>query len=113
MKDALKKEDDEEAEEEQKQEEEEKQDQEQEKEKEQEQPAAEPGNEWEAMQDDQGSQAKGEDDRYGSYNRKRPYEESRGYGYYEHREDKRYVFIPLILPQILCSTVMFSIADCT
>ncbi|XP_041947217.1 heterogeneous nuclear ribonucleoprotein U-like protein 1 isoform X2 [Alosa sapidissima] len=55
----------------------------------QEQPAAEPANEWQAMQGDQGSQAKGEDDRYGSYNRKRPYEENRGYGYYEHREDKR------------------------
>lgn len=63
--------------------------QEQEQEQKQEQPAAEPGNDWQAGQGDQGSQVKGEDDRYGSYNRKRPYEESRGYGYYEHREDKR------------------------
>lgn len=63
------------------------------------QPAAEPDNEWQAMQgdqSDQGSQAKGEDDRYGSYNRKRPYEDNRGYGYYEHREDKRYMFMLLI-----------------
>lgn len=63
------------------------------------QPAAEPGNEWQAMQvdqSDQGSQVKGEDDRYGSYNRKRPYEDNRGYGYYEHREDKRYMFVLLI-----------------
>lgn len=33
-------------------------------------------------------QVKVESDR-GHYGRKRPYEESRGYGYYEHREDKR------------------------
>uniref|UniRef100_A0A7N6BCS4 Uncharacterized protein n=1 Tax=Anabas testudineus TaxID=64144 RepID=A0A7N6BCS4_ANATE len=30
-----------------------------------------------------------ESDRGGHYGRKRPYEENRGYGYYEHREDKR------------------------
>uniref|UniRef100_A0A8D3E3K9 Uncharacterized protein n=1 Tax=Scophthalmus maximus TaxID=52904 RepID=A0A8D3E3K9_SCOMX len=43
-------------------------------------------------QDDAGQadQVKAEGDRGGNYSRKRPYEESRGYGYYEHREDKRY-----------------------
>lgn len=35
-------------------------------------------------------QVKVEADRGGHYGRKRPYEENRGYGYYEHREDKRY-----------------------
>uniref|UniRef100_A0A8D3BEX1 Uncharacterized protein n=1 Tax=Scophthalmus maximus TaxID=52904 RepID=A0A8D3BEX1_SCOMX len=42
-------------------------------------------------QDDAGQadQVKAEGDRGGNYSRKRPYEESRGYGYYEHREDKR------------------------
>uniref|UniRef100_A0A7N6FBH8 Uncharacterized protein n=1 Tax=Anabas testudineus TaxID=64144 RepID=A0A7N6FBH8_ANATE len=34
-------------------------------------------------------QVKVESDRGGHYGRKRPYEENRGYGYYEHREDKR------------------------
>ena len=40
---------------------------------------------------DQAEQIKVEGDKGGQYGRKRPYEESRGYGYYEHREDKRYV----------------------
>lgn len=34
-------------------------------------------------------QAKVEADKGGSYSRKRPYEENRSYGYYEHREEKR------------------------
>ncbi|XP_030599340.1 heterogeneous nuclear ribonucleoprotein U-like protein 1 isoform X2 [Archocentrus centrarchus] len=34
-------------------------------------------------------QVKAEADRGGHYGRKRPYEENRGYGYYEHREEKR------------------------
>ncbi|KAK2912989.1 heterogeneous nuclear ribonucleoprotein U-like protein 1 [Channa argus] len=34
-------------------------------------------------------QVKSESDRGGHYGRKRPYEENRGYGYYEYREDKR------------------------
>lgn len=38
----------------------------------------------------QAEQAKVEADKSGHYGRKRPYEENRGYGYYEHREDKRY-----------------------
>jgi len=38
---------------------------------------------------DQAEQIKVEGDKGGQYGRKRPYEESRGYGYYEHREDKR------------------------
>lgn len=29
------------------------------------------------------------EDKGGNYSRKRPYEESRSYGYYEHREEKR------------------------
>ncbi|XP_020319238.1 heterogeneous nuclear ribonucleoprotein U-like protein 1 isoform X2 [Oncorhynchus kisutch] len=55
-------------------------------EKEPQQPSAhhpEPANEWEA---EQATQAKTEDNRH---NRKRPYDEGRGYGYYEHREEKR------------------------
>ncbi|XP_064837150.1 heterogeneous nuclear ribonucleoprotein U-like protein 1 isoform X1 [Oncorhynchus masou masou] len=55
-------------------------------EKEPQQPRAhhpEPANEWEA---EQATQAKTEDNRH---NRKRPYDEGRGYGYYEHREEKR------------------------
>uniref|UniRef100_A0A4W5JJ31 Uncharacterized protein n=1 Tax=Hucho hucho TaxID=62062 RepID=A0A4W5JJ31_9TELE len=43
-------------------------------------------NECEAMEAEQVSQAKTEDDRC---NRKRPYDEGRGYGYYEHREERR------------------------
>lgn len=38
----------------------------------------------------QAEQVKVEADRGGHYSRKRPYEENRGYGYYEHREEKRY-----------------------
>uniref|UniRef100_A0AAR2M5N1 SAP domain-containing protein n=1 Tax=Pygocentrus nattereri TaxID=42514 RepID=A0AAR2M5N1_PYGNA len=34
-------------------------------------------------------QVKTEDDRNSSHSRKRPYDDSRGYGYYEHREDRR------------------------
>lgn len=34
-------------------------------------------------------QVKVEADKGGNYSRKRPYEESRSYGYYEHREEKR------------------------
>ncbi|XP_049431557.1 heterogeneous nuclear ribonucleoprotein U-like protein 1 [Epinephelus fuscoguttatus] len=37
----------------------------------------------------QAEQVKTESDRGGNYGRKRPYEEGRSYGYYEHREDKR------------------------
>ncbi|XP_076002586.1 heterogeneous nuclear ribonucleoprotein U-like protein 1 isoform X2 [Genypterus blacodes] len=37
----------------------------------------------------QGDQVKSESEKGGQYGRKRPYEESRSYGYYEHREDKR------------------------
>ncbi|XP_051934842.1 heterogeneous nuclear ribonucleoprotein U-like protein 1 [Hippocampus zosterae] len=42
-------------------------------------------------QDDDGlaEHMKVESERSGQYGRKRPYEESRGYNYYEHREDKR------------------------
>uniref|UniRef100_A0A672IZP6 Heterogeneous nuclear ribonucleoprotein U like 1 n=1 Tax=Salarias fasciatus TaxID=181472 RepID=A0A672IZP6_SALFA len=35
------------------------------------------------------AEVKTEGDRGGHYGRKRPYEENRSYGYYEHREDKR------------------------
>uniref|UniRef100_A0A3P8QP81 Uncharacterized protein n=1 Tax=Astatotilapia calliptera TaxID=8154 RepID=A0A3P8QP81_ASTCA len=37
----------------------------------------------------QPEQVKTEDERGGHYGRKRPYEENRGYSYYEHREEKR------------------------
>lgn len=37
-------------------------------------------------------QVKVESDKAGNYGRKRPYEENRSYGYYEHREEKRYAF---------------------
>lgn len=36
-------------------------------------------------------QVKVEADKGGNYSRKRPYEENRSYGYYEHREEKRWV----------------------
>lgn len=39
----------------------------------------------------QPEQVKVEADKGGHYSRKRPYEENRSYGYYEHREEKRYV----------------------
>lgn len=50
------------------------------------------GTEQQREQDGAGhaEQVKVEADRGGHYGRKRPYEESRGYSYYEHREDKRY-----------------------
>lgn len=38
----------------------------------------------------QPEQVKTEDERGGHYGRKRPYEENRGYSYYEHREEKRW-----------------------
>lgn len=38
----------------------------------------------------QAEQVKAEADRGGNYSRKRPYEENRGYSYYEHREEKRW-----------------------
>ncbi|XP_003198760.2 heterogeneous nuclear ribonucleoprotein U-like protein 1 [Danio rerio] len=43
---------------------------------------AERSSEWDA-------QAKSEDDRHSSHSRKRSHDESRGYGYYEHREERR------------------------
>lgn len=43
----------------------------------------------------QAEQVKTEADRSGHYSRKRPYEENRSYGYYEHREDKRCVHFKL------------------
>lgn len=48
-------------------------------------------------QDGGAEQVKVEADRGGHYrdSRKRPYEENRGYGYYEHREDKRYALFKL------------------
>ncbi|XP_051520303.1 heterogeneous nuclear ribonucleoprotein U-like protein 1 [Myxocyprinus asiaticus] len=46
---------------------------------------AEQANEWGAMD----AQVKTEDDRNMSQDRKRPHDDSRGYGYYEHRDDRR------------------------
>lgn len=46
-------------------------------------------NEWVPAEGDRSGQVKPEEDRYASQSRKRPYEDSRGYGYYEHREDRR------------------------
>nr|XP_055056450.1 heterogeneous nuclear ribonucleoprotein U-like protein 1 [Misgurnus anguillicaudatus] len=46
---------------------------------------AEQANEWGATD----AQVKTEDDQYASYSRKRSYDESRGYSYYEHRDDRR------------------------
>ncbi|XP_066514710.1 heterogeneous nuclear ribonucleoprotein U-like protein 1 [Hoplias malabaricus] len=46
-------------------------------------------NECTSMKGDESSQVKTEDDRQTSYSRKRAYDDSRGYGYYEHREDRR------------------------
>lgn len=44
-----------------------------------------------SVQDDtaHSEQVKMEGDKGGHYSRKRPYEESRSYSYYEHREEKR------------------------
>lgn len=38
----------------------------------------------------QAEQVKVEAEKSGNHGRKRPHEESRSYGYYEHREEKRY-----------------------
>ncbi|XP_056139002.1 heterogeneous nuclear ribonucleoprotein U-like protein 1 [Lampris incognitus] len=48
-----------------------------------------PANAWESAEGQQMEQVKVETERSGSHGRKRPYDEGRGYGYYEHREDKR------------------------
>ncbi|XP_061104453.1 heterogeneous nuclear ribonucleoprotein U-like protein 1 [Conger conger] len=48
-----------------------------------------PANEWGASEAPDAAEVKAEDDRQASYGRKRPYDEGRGHGYYEHREDKR------------------------
>ncbi|XP_036435766.1 heterogeneous nuclear ribonucleoprotein U-like protein 1 [Colossoma macropomum] len=50
---------------------------------------AKTANEWKPEEGDQSGQVKTEDDRYSSHSRKRPHDDSRGYGYYEHREDRR------------------------
>ncbi|KAL6463449.1 hypothetical protein MHYP_G00278400 [Metynnis hypsauchen] len=50
---------------------------------------AKTANEWKPVEGDQSLQVKTEDDRNSSHSRKRPYDDSRGYGYYEHREDRR------------------------
>ncbi|KAL7834528.1 hypothetical protein SRHO_G00287750 [Serrasalmus rhombeus] len=50
---------------------------------------AKTANEWKPEEGDQSLQVKTEDDRNSSHSRKRPYDDSRGYGYYEHREDRR------------------------
>ncbi|XP_061575879.1 heterogeneous nuclear ribonucleoprotein U-like protein 1 isoform X2 [Cololabis saira] len=50
-----------------------------------------PGTEQQRGEDatGQAEQVKSESDKGGNVSRKRPYEENRGYGYYEHREEKR------------------------
>ncbi|XP_017541534.1 heterogeneous nuclear ribonucleoprotein U-like protein 1 isoform X2 [Pygocentrus nattereri] len=50
---------------------------------------AKTANEWKPVEGDPSLQVKTEDDRNSSHSRKRPYDDSRGYGYYEHREDRR------------------------
>ncbi|XP_072530819.1 heterogeneous nuclear ribonucleoprotein U-like protein 1 isoform X2 [Salminus brasiliensis] len=50
---------------------------------------AETANAWMPVEGDQSGQVKSEDYRDTSYSRKRSYDDSRGYGYYEHREDRR------------------------
>lgn len=52
-------------------------------------PKEEAANEWTPMEGDQPAQVKTEDDHPPSQSRKRPYDDGRGYGYYEHREDRR------------------------
>lgn len=49
----------------------------------------EAANECMPMEGDRAVQGKTEDDQQTSHSRKRPYDDSRGYGYYEHREDRR------------------------
>uniref|UniRef100_A0A667XYG4 Heteroous nuclear ribonucleoprotein U like 1 n=1 Tax=Myripristis murdjan TaxID=586833 RepID=A0A667XYG4_9TELE len=64
----------------------------------------EPANEWEAQEAQQAEQIKVEADRSGHHSRKRPYDENRGYGYYEHREDKRFL-------EKMCNYTKFCFSD--
>ncbi|KAK3508762.1 hypothetical protein QTP70_004239 [Hemibagrus guttatus] len=48
----------------------------------------EAANDWMPAEDGRAAQVKTEDDQQTSQSRKRPYDDSRGYGYYEHREDR-------------------------
>ncbi|XP_034156364.2 heterogeneous nuclear ribonucleoprotein U-like protein 1 [Pangasianodon hypophthalmus] len=52
-------------------------------------PQEEAANDWTAGEGDGAAQVKMEDDQQTSQSRKRPYDDGRGYGYYEHREDRR------------------------
>uniref|UniRef100_A0A6Q2ZMT2 Uncharacterized protein n=1 Tax=Esox lucius TaxID=8010 RepID=A0A6Q2ZMT2_ESOLU len=52
------------------------------------QPGAEPTNKWEELEEQKAVQ-KGDRQDGDRQGRKRPYDEGRGHGYYEHREDKR------------------------
>lgn len=55
----------------------------------------------------QAGQVKAESDKGGQHSRKRPYEESRSYSYYEHREDKRYAY-NLIFCIFICGLLYFT-----
>uniref|UniRef100_A0A8C1T3J9 Uncharacterized protein n=1 Tax=Cyprinus carpio TaxID=7962 RepID=A0A8C1T3J9_CYPCA len=48
-----------------------------------------PSSEWEDLESQQNTEIKTEQDRHGHYGHKRRYDESHGFSYYEHREDRR------------------------
>uniref|UniRef100_A0A8C1NMV2 B30.2/SPRY domain-containing protein n=1 Tax=Cyprinus carpio TaxID=7962 RepID=A0A8C1NMV2_CYPCA len=48
-----------------------------------------PSSEWEDLESQQNTEIKTEKDRHGHYGHKRRYDESHGFSYYEHREDRR------------------------
>lgn len=49
----------------------------------------EAANEWTEGEGERAMEVKKEDDQQIQQSRKRPYDDGRGYGYYEHREDRR------------------------
>ncbi|XP_016431403.1 heterogeneous nuclear ribonucleoprotein U-like protein 1 isoform X3 [Sinocyclocheilus rhinocerous] len=55
----------------------------------QEQQRSDPGSEWEDQESQQNAESKTEQDAHAHYGHKRHYDESHGYSYYEHREDRR------------------------
>uniref|UniRef100_A0A672SUW2 Heteroous nuclear ribonucleoprotein U like 1 n=1 Tax=Sinocyclocheilus grahami TaxID=75366 RepID=A0A672SUW2_SINGR len=50
---------------------------------------SDPGSEWEDQESQQNAESKTEQDAHAHYGHKRRYDESHGYSYYEHREDRR------------------------
>uniref|UniRef100_A0A671NCW4 SAP domain-containing protein n=1 Tax=Sinocyclocheilus anshuiensis TaxID=1608454 RepID=A0A671NCW4_9TELE len=55
----------------------------------QEQQRPAPGSEWEDLESQQNAEIKTEQDRHAHYGHKRRFDDSHGFSYYEHREDRR------------------------